>query len=133
MLSEGLLIGDDESSLVHAERDGAVRATHWWGPSLLMHRFSRWQGLDSVAAMEANGMTSAKEMREKLGPPPPEVGERASSSRRLPLPQAAEDAFDALLARRTTCRNFDTARPLPLPLLAQLLQRVFAARATVTV
>ena len=49
LLSEGLLIGDDEGSLTHAERDGAVRAAHWWEPALLMHRFSRWQGLDSVA------------------------------------------------------------------------------------
>lgn len=133
LLSEGLLIGDDEGSLTHAERDGAVRATHWWGPSLLMHRFSRWQGLDSVAAMEANGMTTAKDMREKLGAPPPEVGERVPASRRLPLPRAVEDEFDALLARRTTCRNFDTGRPLSLALLARLMQRVFAARAAVAI
>jgi hypothetical protein len=83
--------------------------------------------------MEANGMTTAKEMREKLGPPPPEVGERVPASRRLPLPRAAEDGFDALLARRTTCRNFDTGRALSLALLARLMQRVFAARAAVAI
>ncbi len=133
LLDAGLLIGDDARSSIHAERDEAIRATHWWGPAALMHRFGRWQGIDSVAAMQASGTTSAKDLCEKLGAPPAEVLARVPERQRLPLPRVPEDAFDALLAARTTCRNFDTERAVPLPLLAQLMQRVFAAQATAVV
>jgi len=133
LLEVGLLLSDDESTagVGFAERDAAIRETHWWGPAALAHRFGRWQGSDSVVVMEANGLTTAAGLCEKLGPPPAEVGERTAAATRLPLPRQQEDDFDALLARRATCRNFDTARPLPLAAFSQLMQRVFAARARV--
>ena len=133
LLEQGLLICDDDRFMHHAGRDAALRDTYWWAPAALMHRFGRWQGMDSVAAMEANGLTTARELCEKLGSPPPEVSARVPAQQRLALARVPEDEFDRLLGRRATCRNFDIGRALPLPLLAQLLQRVFAAQATVAV
>ncbi|MCW0413827.1 putative peptide maturation dehydrogenase [Xanthomonas sacchari] len=132
LIEIGLLVREDDIAQDgFAGRDAAMRATYWWGPAALSHRFGRWQGSDSVASMEANGLTTAAGLCEKLGPPPSEVDSRCAPEVRLPLPRQAEDAFDALLARRATCRNFDTARPLPLAEFSQLLQRVFGARARI--
>jgi putative peptide maturation dehydrogenase len=132
LLRIGLLLCEaDAAQPDFAERDAAMRAAYWWGPAALMHRLGRWQGSDSVVAMEANGLTTVAGLYEKLGAPPAEVGERCAPAARLPLPHEQEDDFDALLARRATCRNFDTARPLPLAAFAQLMQRVFSARARV--
>jgi putative peptide maturation dehydrogenase len=133
LIDLGLLICDDARSARYREREDALRSGYWWGPAALMHRFGRWEGKDSVAAMEASGMASVTDMREKLGPPPPEVVERVSSSRQLVLPRVEGNDFDALLERRATCRNFDTQRALPFAMLALMLQRVFAARARVLV
>ncbi|WP_058358569.1 putative peptide maturation dehydrogenase [Xanthomonas translucens] len=132
LLEVGLLLSNaDDAPGGFAERDATMREAYWWGPAVLAHRFGRCQGSDSVVAMEANGLTTAAGLCEKLGPPPAEVGERGAATARLPLPRARADDFDALLARRATCRNFDTARPLPLVAFAQLMQRVFAARVRV--
>jgi putative peptide maturation dehydrogenase len=49
------------------------------------------------------------------------------------LPHSDPTEFDALLQRRTTCRNFDDSRALPLPLFTRMLGRVFGAQSQVKV
>src|SRR5690606_23369755 len=66
---------------------------------------------------------------ERRGPPPPPVQERVPAEQRQPLPGAHPALLDQLASRRVTCRNFDSTRPLPLPLLAGVLQQVHGARA----
>lgn len=133
LLRAGLLIGDDEARAAHRERDEAVRAAHWWPPAALAHRMARWQGMDSAAAMDENELTTAAEIRRRLGAPPPHVVERAPAAERLPLPRLDDGEFERLLARRATCRNFDAARALPYERFARMLQRVFAAQAQVRI
>ena len=133
LLREGLLVDDGQRHAAHRERDEALRAGHWWPPAALAHRLSRWQGLDSVRAMEANEMVTAADLHGKFGAPPPQVHEWVPRAQRITLPRAKPDEFEALLARRTTCRNFDPRRPLSKALFARMLQRVFAAQAQVRV
>lgn len=133
LLKAGLLIADGRRHASHRERDAAFAAVHWWPLAALAHRFGRWQAVDSVSAMEENGTVTAEDLRDKFGPPPPAVGERTSAAQRLPLPKLAADAYEKRLAQRATCRNFDTQRPLPLELLARMLQRVPMAQAQVRV
>lgn len=133
LLQAGLLIGDDEDHAGARERDEAVRAAHWWPPAALAHRLARWQGMDSAAAMDENELTTAADIRRRLGAPPPHAIERAPADARLPLPRLDDGEFERLLARRTTCRNFDAARVLPYELFARMLQRVFAAQAQVRI
>jgi putative peptide maturation dehydrogenase len=83
--------------------------------------------------MQDSGTETAVEMREVLGAPPPEADAVGDADARIPLARVAGNEFDALLARRATCRNFDPARKLPQVLFAQLMQRVFAAQAQVRV
>jgi putative peptide maturation dehydrogenase len=82
--------------------------------------------IDSVTETELH-------MREVLEVPPVEAARRVEATACIRLPRSAPTAFDELLARRTTCRNFDPGQPLPQALFAQLLQRVFAAQAEVRV
>ncbi|MFJ6863386.1 putative peptide maturation dehydrogenase [Streptomyces termitum] len=133
LADSGLVIADGAPHAAHRERDEALRAAHWWPPAAMMHRFARWEGLDSAASMAANDMATAADLRRKLGPPPPHAPAREDATERVPLPRVGGNAFDAMLARRTTCRNFDAARPVPLELCAHMLQRVFAAQAQVRI
>ncbi|MXV05776.1 MULTISPECIES: putative peptide maturation dehydrogenase [unclassified Xanthomonas] len=132
-LERGLLIGDDPRSAAFRERDEALRSAHWWPAAAVAHWASRWQGIDGVTAMERNGMVSAPDLRRKLGAPPPEVQEVDSGLARIPLPRLDDGAFEAMLARRVTCRNYDAARTLPHALFLRMLQRVLMARATLRV
>jgi putative peptide maturation dehydrogenase len=137
LLDLGLVLCDaadaDAPRIDYRERDERLRSGHWFAPAAMLHRLARWQGLDAVAAMDASELHTAADLRRKLGAPPPPVLERGPAERRIGLPRTAGNDFDALLARRSTCRNFDAARPLSQALFAHMLQRVFAAQALVKV
>lgn len=133
LLREGLVLADAGDHPDHRERDEALRAAHWWPPAALAHRMSRWRGVDSAAAMDANELSTAADIRRQLGAPPPHVVERADATQRVALPRLPDGEFERLLARRATCRNFDAARALPRELFARMLQRVFAAQAQVRI
>jgi len=128
LLELGLLLGDQPAHAGPRALDQTVRDMHWWLPAAIMHRHSRWQGVDSVDEMHAQGLVTAADLRRSLGPPPPAVTPHEGVY--APLPRAAGTAFDAMLERRATCRNFDVDRALPLSVLGQLLQRSVMAQAT---
>lgn len=131
LLAAGLVIGDTPCHAEWRARDEVQRATHWHPLAATMHAFTRWDDVDSVQDMEHTGTAAATGMRQLLGAPPEEAVSHADPAQRLPLPRVADTAFDALLARRVTCRNFDPSRALPFAVFAQLLQRVFAAHGQV--
>ncbi|WP_286070611.1 putative peptide maturation dehydrogenase [Stenotrophomonas sp. 57] len=106
--------------------DEALRSTYWHPLAAVLHAFSRWDGVDAVGNMRASRTETAVQMRETLGAPPATTVSRCSEGA-IALPRAEPAAFDALLARRATCRNFDWQRPLSLPLLARMLQRTFGS------
>ena len=133
LLKTGLVIGSTKAHATHRVRDERLRDTHWHPLAATLHAFTRWDGADAVKNMQDSGTETAVSMRQVLGPPPVEAAARDEGARRLPLPRAARNDFDALLARRATCRNFDASRPLPHALFAQVLERVFAAQAQVRV
>ncbi|MEG3193277.1 putative peptide maturation dehydrogenase [Lysobacter sp. D1-1-M9] len=133
LLKEGLLIGSGKRHAAHRERDERLRATYWHPLAATLHAFTRWRGADAVANMRDSGTETAQQMREVLGAPPVEAADRGGNAHSLPLPRSTPTAFDELLARRATCRNFNAARALPHALFAQLLDRVFAAKAQVRV
>lgn len=133
LLKAGLAIGSTRAHATHRHRDESLRGAHWHPLAATLHAFTRWDDADAVKNMQDSGTETAAEMREVLGPPPAEADAVGDAVSRIPLARMAGNAFDALLARRTTCRNFDPARELPQALFAQLMQRVFAAQAEVRV
>jgi putative peptide maturation dehydrogenase len=139
LLEEGLLIADvpdPDATPVLAqwrERDERLRGTHWHPLGATFHAFTRWADADAVVNMETSGTATAVDMRNTLGAPPPETTQRPDAGADLVLPRAPRTDFDALLARRATCRNWDASRTLPHALFAQVLERVFSVQAEVRV
>lgn len=133
LLVAGLVIGSTQAHAAHRTRDERLRDTHWHPLAATLHAFTRWSGADAVKNMHDSGTETATSMRHVLGAPPVEAATRADGTKRIALPRAARSGFDALLARRATCRNFDATRALPHALFAQVLERVFAAQAQVRV
>ncbi|WNH54304.1 putative peptide maturation dehydrogenase [Stenotrophomonas oahuensis] len=126
LLAAGLLIGEAHAS-AYRQHDEAVRDAHWWPLSALAHRHGRWHGVDGAANTRNSDLVTASGLRRQLGAPPPSVEARAGAYE--PLPSVPCDAYDQLLERRTTCRNFDAGRSISRELLAQLLQRTVKAQA----
>jgi putative peptide maturation dehydrogenase len=133
LLKTGLAIGSTRAHAAHRERDECLRGVHWHPLAATLHAYTRWSDADAVRNMQDSGTETAAEMREVLGAPPPEADAVGESDSRSALARVAGNDFDALLARRATCRNFDPARKLPQALFAQLMQRVFAAQAEVRI
>lgn len=131
LLEAGLLISDSEDHAAHRHRDEGIRDGHWWPLAALAHRHGRWSGVNSAAEMRENNLVTASDLRQQLGAPPPAVQACPGTYQKLPVVEAT--AYDQLLERRTTCRNFDTQRSISHELLAQLLQRTVKAQAVVQV
>jgi len=129
LLDAGLVISDSEAHAVHRRRDQRVRDANWWPLAALLHRMGRWTGVNSARDMREAKLVTAQDLHSKFGPPPPAVD--APGGTPLLLPEVADDARDATLYRRATCRNFDAGRPLPLLLLSQVLKRTVKAHAVV--
>lgn len=124
LVAAGLVLVRGQQSEA-AARDARLRTTYWHPLAAVMHAFSRWQGVDAVRNMQASDIETAPRMRRTLGAPPPHARDTGGALQRLP--RTRPSAFDALLARRVTCRNFQADRPLPLALAAQVLQRTFGS------
>ncbi|MGQ4660596.1 putative peptide maturation dehydrogenase [Lysobacter sp. F6437] len=131
LLKSGLVVARGKRHAAHRERDERLRETQWHPLAATFHAFTRWSTLDTVQGMRDSGTETPEQMRAAFGPPPVAAPSRGEASSSVPLPRAEPTAFDQLLGRRVTCRNFDAARPLPRALFAQLLQRVFSVQAQV--
>lgn len=131
LLARGLLIADDAASVDHL-RDERLRAANWRTLSAAQHYLGRWDGVRSGDELQRAGYVTLGELIDKLGEPPPAAQTCAAEDARLPLPPPRRSAFDELLQRRATCRNFDTDAALAQDELATMLHRVFGAQGTLT-
>ncbi|CAD1786464.1 putative peptide maturation dehydrogenase [Xanthomonas arboricola pv. juglandis] len=135
LIEQGLVVSDQPEHVQHRRNDECVQQQRWWPLAALWHRSARWRGEDSVATMEAHGLTTAEGMVGRLGAPPAEIVDRGEGGieARIALPRSTPGTFDELLSRRVTCRNFDTQRPLSHSLLGQMLERSVMASARIEV
>lgn len=131
LLAKGLAIADAPEHAALRARDERLRDTYWKPLSAAAHFFSRWEGVDSGAAAREAGLRSTADLADRYGPPPPHFHARTAADARLKLALPAPTPLDDLLSRRTTCRNFDTARPLDAARFAHVLHTVYAAQAAV--
>jgi putative peptide maturation dehydrogenase len=131
LLRAGVVIGDSRAWATQRALDERYRALHWHGLASTWHAASRWQGVDAPARVEEGGIRSSTDLRALHGVPPPALPDRGPVAGRIALRRARRDALDGLLDARTTCRNFDARRLLPLPALAQVLERSLGARGKV--
>jgi putative peptide maturation dehydrogenase len=131
LLAKGLLIGDDDASAAHRERDEKLRQTHWRPLSAVSHYFNRWTAVDAGTAAAEAGLRTTADLAARYGTPPHHFHARTDAKRRLPLARPDGTTFDAFLARRTTCRNYDRTRSLDAAAFARVLHTVLAAQAAV--
>lgn len=131
LIAKGLLVADDASA--GATNDNAGRAQHWRALSAVAHRHSRWRGVDTEIEAERLAEISGGAVLDHLGTPPPPAIACVAAERQIALPHAEPSALDALLDRRVTCRNFDTARALTMAEVGAVLYRAFGARTEVEV
>lgn len=126
LLDKGLLVGEGSDA---DERDRKLREIHWRPAAAVMHYASRWNGVDTEDPANRFVENFEGEFLDRLGPAPEVVLERSDKDLRIPLPHPAATAFDDLLGRRVTCRNFARERALPTALFSAVLYRAFGARA----
>lgn len=129
LLERGLLVSDAPAHAALREHDETVRASNWRGPSAVVHRHTRWHGIDSVDAERRFANETDRKFLDRLGPPQPLVREHVAPAQRIALAPAAGSALEDVLTTRVTCRNFDTSKPIAAQDFATILYRTFAARA----
>jgi putative peptide maturation dehydrogenase len=131
LLGKGILVaekGVEGPPETYSLADERVRASHWRGLAAVAHRHLRWRGVNSEEARTSGALgNSDQEILERLGPPPEVSCARASAEVVKPLPAPAANVLPNS-PLRTTCRNFDVSRRLPLEALATLLHRVYGAQ-----
>jgi putative peptide maturation dehydrogenase len=133
LLAKGLFIGDGEADAAMRERDETLRGVHWKPLSAVAHAFSRWHEAGVDEDVRITRHRTLTELIEESGPPPPHVTSRVEPERRQPLPPPRTTAIDAILARRATCRNFDTTGSLDPERFGDVLKRVVGCQAEVEI
>ncbi len=131
LVEHGLLISDHDAFAATRERDDKLRNQYWRPLSAVSHYFNRWEDIDSARAAAQTGLHNTADLAERYGPPPHHFHSRGDASSRIGLARPDSDQFDALLAQRTTCRNWDRTRPLDAAAFARVLHTVLAAQAAV--
>ena len=128
LLASGLLLREDAET-PQDRRDDALRAMHWRALDAVAHRFSRWHDVNTVEAQQFFAEETELSFLERLGPCPPPVLEHGPASAQVPLRRPPATPLDDICARRVTCRNYDTSRPLAPAEFSAVLFRAFGARA----
>jgi putative peptide maturation dehydrogenase len=131
LVEQGLLISDDDAFAATRERDDKLRNQYWRPLSAVSHYFNRWEDIDSSRAAAQTGLHNTADLAERYGPPPHHFHARSDAASRIGLTRPDSNEFDALLAQRTTCRNWDRTRPLDAASFARVLHTVLAAQAAV--
>ncbi len=124
LIELGLVLEQGVETAAHV-RDLALRESHWHPLLATAHVFSRWTNVDSLEAQEASGIRSTGDLIAASGLPPPHYRWREDARERVTLEQPQARGFDALMRRRTTCRNFDPEVALSARDLAVALHRTF--------
>jgi putative peptide maturation dehydrogenase len=130
LVDAGLLLTIDGTDTdERARRDATMRDVAWWPPAALAQAHGSWEAVDIEARNEVGQMLSSGEMVDAFGQAPNHAYRRtALAATALEPPRLT--AFDALLARRKTCRNFDPSAQVSAVDLATMLHRVWGAIGT---
>jgi putative peptide maturation dehydrogenase len=111
------------------ECDATLRDIAWWPPAAVAQAHGAWDGIDIEARNEVGLMLTSEQMVDAFGTPPShEYRRKADAALALPPPHRRD--FDALLAQRKTCRNFDANAAVGAADLATMLHRVWGAIGT---
>ncbi|MGA9342525.1 MAG: putative peptide maturation dehydrogenase [Rhodanobacteraceae bacterium] len=130
LLDHGLLVSDLPTHATLRAHDDAIRASHWRGIAAVLHRHTRWHGVDSTEAEQRFASETDRPFLERLGPPEPLVRERDVRDARISLTPPTPGILEDLVHARVTCRNFDNEKRVTASDFATIMFRTFGARAT---
>ena len=131
LLAKGLLLADEGGKDDARARDDIVRRTYWQPVAAVCHFVNRWDQVDAGRAAAESGLRTTADLAERYGAPPHHFHQRVDAPQRLALARPPPNAFDGLLARRATCRNWDRTRALDAASFERMLHTVFSAQAAV--
>jgi putative peptide maturation dehydrogenase len=130
LLNKGLLLSDGEQHTRWRERDKVVRDVAWWPPAAIAMSHGRWSEVDIGDRNERGLMMSSQEMVEAFGAAPEPEYRRNGSTDTVALSKPKNTAFNEILSKRKTCRNFDPDKMISAEDLATMLHRVWGAIGT---
>lgn len=130
VIASGLLLDDGPASAPARGIDQATREVAWWPPALMAQAHGGWSGVDIEQRQETGQRPSARELVQTFGAAPDPEFLRSPGVPALPLAPPRRTDFDALLARRRTCRNFDAHAMLDAEAFATMMRRVWGALGT---
>ncbi len=130
LLKKGLLLSDEADHASWRERDQVVRDVAWWPPAAIAMTHGRWNEIDIGARNERGLMMTSQEMVDAFGSAPEAEYRRAENAAPVALSRPKNTAFNEILARRKTCRNFDPDQAISAEDLATMLHRVWGAIGT---
>lgn len=127
LLERGLLVRAKAEQT--ADPEEAKSSVMWHATAALAHRQLRWRGIDVEAVLRTiQREGGAADLLPRLGvPPDPSLQRLDAISPPLSLP-GRQNAGRSSQSARSTCRNFDASRNLPLDLFAQMLHTVYGAQ-----
>lgn len=130
LLNKGLLLNDSEQHAQWHERDKVLRDVAWWPPAAIAMALGRWNEVDIGERNERGLMMTSQEMVDAFGAAPEPEYRRTENTKALALSQPKKTAFNDLLSKRKTCRNFDPEQSISAEDLATMLHRVWGAIGT---
>ncbi len=130
LLQKGLLLGDEPEHAQLRERDQVLRDVAWWPPAAIAMANGRWKEVDIGARNERGLMMSSQEMVDAFGAAPEAEYRRTENTETVSLSRPKQTAFDEILSKRKTCRNFDPAQSISADDLATMLHRVWGVIGT---
>jgi len=130
LLEKGLLLNDSVQHARWVEREELIRDVAWLPPAAISMTHGRWSDVDIGARNERGWMMSSQDMVDAFGSAPEAEYRRAENSETLALSKPKSTAFNDILAKRKTCRNFDPDKIISAEDLATMLHRVWGAIGT---
>jgi putative peptide maturation dehydrogenase len=131
LLALGLLIPEHgQAQAAWRERDATARDIAWWPLALVAHAHGGWGDVDIQDRNDRGLMLDSEGIVEAFGAAPEPAYRRAPDAAALPLAAPLQGDFDALLAARRTCRNFDGDAVLGQAAFATMMRRVWGAVGT---
>ncbi len=130
LLASGLLLSDEAEHASWRERDQVARDVAWWPPAAIAMAQGRWRDTDIGERNERGLMMSSQDMVDAFGVAPEPEYRRTENTASIALSKPKKTAFNELLAKRKTCRNFDPDTFITSEDLATMLHRVWGALGT---
>lgn len=132
-IAEGLLIAQapqEDEQRQWLARDEQARSVAWWPLAAVAMRQGRWKEVDIEQRNKDGLVLGSDDLVANFGDAPTPEHRHPDAAPALPLAQPTRSGFDDWLAKRKTCRNFDSSAVLSANDFSTMLHRVWGVIGT---